>query len=246
MKLFFAYFAIVVAVQGRIQRTTTTTREKRSTHPTPTNYRLVGKDAAAAATTRRKLNVVVPQTEEEPYLKDAAYVVDSEYQIEDVPDVYYEEYGDDNDEGYGVIIKDEKEEEQYLNFILKKQMEFDEKNTQEEEEDLEQEKGFMEDSSINLDYELVYDDEEEELEEVYEEEEEEEEYEEYEDDEDEYEEEEFGLDKMKTTTTTTTTVVDGCHDQHPKCKDWAAIGECHESLDYMIQYCPKACGACSE
>ena len=37
-----------------------------------------------------------------------------------------------------------------------------------------------------------------------------------------------------------------CQDEHPKCQDWANIGECDENPNYMLHSCRRSCLQCPD
>lgn len=38
---------------------------------------------------------------------------------------------------------------------------------------------------------------------------------------------------------------DSCADKHEKCEKWSSRGECDANPKYMLKFCPKSCGICS-
>ena len=38
----------------------------------------------------------------------------------------------------------------------------------------------------------------------------------------------------------------GCQDEHPKCSEWATIGECEENPGYMLFNCRRSCMQCPD
>ena len=39
-------------------------------------------------------------------------------------------------------------------------------------------------------------------------------------------------------------VESGCHDEHPRCEDWARRGMCFSSRLFMAHTCRESCGVC--
>ena len=41
-----------------------------------------------------------------------------------------------------------------------------------------------------------------------------------------------------------THTIQGCVDEHPRCEDWARLGQCVKSPKFMTHTCRESCGVC--